>query len=126
MESRRKFLGEVAGLAGSIAVPGKVLGAGLGLRVGFIGFGERGQQLAREVHNSKNVEIAAVADIYQRRREAALPLAPQARAFADYRELLDDRTIDAVFLATPQHLHAVRLPTLSTPVSTCTRSARWR
>ena len=32
-------------------------------------------------------------------------IAPDAKTYLDYRHLLDDKTIDAVLIATPQHLH---------------------
>jgi predicted dehydrogenase len=106
MQTRRKFIGNVAtGLAGSFAT-GRVLGANERLRVGIIGAGDRGTQLAREVLACPGVEIAAFADVYARRLEDAAALAPAAKTFIDYRALLDLPALDAVFIATPQHLHA--------------------
>src|SRR5258707_12032447 len=52
-----------------------------------------------------NTEFAAFADIYTKRLEAALKSAPAAKTYLDYRYLLDDKSIDAVLIATPQHLH---------------------
>jgi predicted dehydrogenase len=87
------------GLAGSVLGPERV-------RVGVIGAGDRGTQLAREALASPHTEIAAFADVYTRRLEEARQLASKAAVHQDYRRLLEDRTIDAVFIATPQHLHA--------------------
>jgi predicted dehydrogenase len=95
-----------SGLAGTLAVPVSVLGANSRVRIGLIGAGERGTQLAREVLACGQTELAGVADIYTRRLEAARALAPAARFHADYRGLLEDPGIDAVLIATPQHLHA--------------------
>jgi predicted dehydrogenase len=94
------------GLAGTLAVPSSVLGASNRIRVGVIGVGERGAQLAREALACGNVELAGFADIYPRRLEAARSLAPQAACHGDHRRLLDERGLDAVLIATPQHLHA--------------------
>jgi predicted dehydrogenase len=106
MQTRRKFIGDVAtGLAGSLAT-GRVLGANERLRVGIIGVGDRGTQLAREVLACPGAEIAAVSDIYTRRLEDASKLAPGAKTYADYRALLESPSLDAVIIATPQHLHA--------------------
>ncbi len=107
MQTRRNFLGNVAtGLAGSFAT-GRVLGANDRVRIGIVGVGDRGAQLAREAKACPGVELAAFSDIYLRRLEdAAATLAPGAKTCVDYRELLDDPSIDAVFIATPQHLHA--------------------
>jgi predicted dehydrogenase len=43
--------------------------------------------------------------VYTRRLEDARRVAPSAKTFLDYRYLLEDKTIDAVIIATPQHLH---------------------
>jgi len=104
--SRRHFIGQVAsGLAGTLAAPAGVLGANSRIRLGLIGAGARGTALAREAILCPNVELAAFADIYNRRLEEAKILAPEAKTFADYRALLEDKSIDAVLIATPQHLH---------------------
>ncbi len=105
MDSRRRFIGRVAGgLAGSIA-PARVLGANDRIRLGIIGPGDRGMQLVREALACPNTEMVAFADIYTRRLEAAKKLVPGAKTFLDYRYLLEDPGIDAVLIATPQHLH---------------------
>jgi predicted dehydrogenase len=105
MDSRRRFIGRVAGgLAGSIA-PSRVLGANERIRLGIIGPGDRGMQLVREALGCPNTEMVAFADIYTRRLEEAKRLVPGAKTFLDYRYLLEDPSIDAVLIATPQHLH---------------------
>jgi predicted dehydrogenase len=53
-----------------------------------------------------NVECAGAADVYTRRLEDVKKIAPAAKTYLDYRRLLDDKDIDAVLIATPQHLHA--------------------
>lgn len=93
-------------MAGTLAVPSSVLGASDRIRIGVIGAGERGVQLAREALACGNTELAGFADVYARRLESATSVSPQSKTFLDYRHLLDDRTIDAVLIATPQHLHA--------------------
>jgi len=106
MDSRRRFIGKFAsGLAGTLAVPSGVLGANERIRLGMVGLGERGMQLAREAMECPDNELVAFADVYTRRLEEAKKLAPGAKTYLDYRSLLDDRSIDAVLIATPQHLH---------------------
>ena len=83
-----------------------MLGASDRVRIGVIGVGDRGTQLAREALACGNVELAGCADLYGRRLEAARSLAPNAAIYPDYRRLLEDRNLDAVLIATPQHLHA--------------------
>jgi predicted dehydrogenase len=107
MHSRRLFIGKMAtGIAGTLAVPSSVLGANDRIRLGIIGVGDRGTQIAREALACPNTEFAGFADVYTRRLEDAKRLAPAARMYLDYRHLLDDKSIDAVLIATPQHLHA--------------------
>ena len=105
MQSRRIFIGKVAsGLAGAIAAP-NVLAASDRIRLGIIGAGDRGTQIMREALACPNAEFVGIADIYTKRLEDARAIAPGARIYLDYRHLLDDKSIDAVLIATPQHLH---------------------
>jgi predicted dehydrogenase len=105
MQSRRNFIGKVAsGLAGTLATS-NVLGANDRIRLGIIGPGDRGMQLVREAIACPNTEFVAFADIYTRRLEEARKLAPEAKTYLDYRYLLEDKNVDAVLIATPQHLH---------------------
>lgn len=104
MDSRRNFVGKVAyGLAGTLAAgPSRVLGANARVRVGIIGAGDRGMELANHLRACTNADIAGYADIYSKHRERV------SSAVSDYRELLASKDIDAVVIATPQHLHAAQ------------------
>src|SRR5436305_4099044 len=105
MQSRRNFIGKVAsGLAGTLAVS-NVLGANERLRLGITGPGDRGMQIVREAIACPNTEFVGFADIYTKRLEDAKKVAPNAKTYLDYRYLLEDKSIDAVLIATPQHLH---------------------
>lgn len=104
MDSRRKFIGKVAsGLAGTLATS-NVLGANDRIRIGVVGTGDRGQQLMREAALC-GAEIVGAADVFTRRLEQAKGITPALKAHVDYRYLLDDKEIDAIIVATPQHLH---------------------
>src|SRR6266478_6645562 len=106
MHSRRKFIGQFAsGIAGTLAT-GSVLGANSRIRLGLIGSGDRGMQLVREAITCPNAEVVAFADIFTKRLDEARKMVPAAKTYLDYRHLLDDKSIDAVLIATPQHLHA--------------------
>jgi predicted dehydrogenase len=108
MQSRRKFIGNVAtGLAGTLATS-NVLGANDRVRLGVIGPGARGAELLREALACPRTECLGFADVYQKRLEEAKAIAPGARTWLDYRHLLDDPAIDAVLIATPPHLHAAQ------------------
>ncbi len=81
------------------------LTAGERLRIGIIGPGSRGQFLMSFLVNNPKADIVAVADPYQPSIDGALKLVPKAKAYADYRQLLADRNIDAVIIATPLNTH---------------------
>ena len=105
MQSRRSFIGKVAtGIAGTLAAS-NALGANNRLRIGIIGPGDRGSQILREAVGCENVECVGAADVYTRRLEDVKAIVPGVKTYLDYRHLLDDKSIDAVLIATPQHLH---------------------
>jgi predicted dehydrogenase len=105
MQSRRNFIGKVAtGLAGTLAAS-NVMGANDRIRLGIIGPGARGTEILREALACENVECVGAADIYTKRLEDVKKIAPDAKTYLDYRHLLEDKSIDAVLIATPQHLH---------------------
>jgi predicted dehydrogenase len=106
MESRRNFISKVAtGLAGTFAAS-NVLGANNRIRLGIIGPGDRGLEILRQALECANTECIGAADVYTRRLENVKKVAPNAKTYLDYRHLLDDKDVDAVLIATPQHLHA--------------------
>ena len=106
MHSRRNFMeGVAAGLAGTLVTPARVWGANDRIRLGIIGAGARGQQIMRQAISCPATEMVGIADVYTRRFEEARKFVPQAKTYLDYRHLLEDKSIDAVLIATPQHLH---------------------
>jgi len=105
MSSRRKFLGQVATGIGGLALPQTVLGANEKVRFGIIGYGARGQEIVQDALHCPNTEFAAVCDIYTEQRERAKSVAPAVKTFIDHRLLLEEKDLDAVLIATPQHLH---------------------
>ncbi len=114
MSHRRAFLGSMIGgvtgaavAATGTAATGRVLGANDRIRFGLIGSGSRGKEIFRAALRCHDVEAVAVADVYSRRLDEARAIVPGIATFKDYQALLDDKTIDAVLIATPQHLHAL-------------------
>jgi predicted dehydrogenase len=112
METRREFVtkvvsGTAAVAASSMFPSGRVLGANDRVRLGLIGAGGRGQEIFKVAIRCKNTEPVAVADVYTRRLDEVKKIAPQIKAYQDFRRLLDDKEIDAVLIATPQHQHAL-------------------
>src|SRR5262249_6167413 len=105
MQSRRNFIGNVAtGLAGTLAAS-NVLGANERVRIGIIGPGDRGREILQQALALPNVECIGASDVYTKALEAVKPIAPGAKTYLDHRRMLEDKEIDAVLIATPQHLH---------------------
>jgi len=118
--SRRDFI-QTGATAGALLAAGQVLGApaegkALGanerIKVGVIGPGGRAQAHMRILtdwkREGKPVEIVAIADVFNKHREQAAQLCgvKPENVYADYRKLLDNKDIDAVLIATPDHWHA--------------------
>jgi len=88
----------------------RILGANDRLRMGFIGLGNRGDQVHDgflEFGDSVTTAICDLRDDYldlAARKSRATP----AR-YKDYRKLLEDRNVDAVAIATPDHWHALMM-----------------
>jgi predicted dehydrogenase len=108
--TRRAFVSStVASTVAYAASRDRIQGANSRLRVGVIGCGG----LARGAHipallgmkNTDNVEIVAVCDVYQRNLDLGVK-ATGAKAYTDYRQILDSKDIDYVTIVTPEHWHA--------------------
>ena len=111
---RRTFVSTAARAAAAAAVvgPGPLLRAfGQGppsetLRLGVIGFGVQGLNDANAALRVPNVEVVAAASCYDGHLERARELlGERALRTRDYRRILDDTTIDAVIVSTPDHWH---------------------
>lgn len=84
------------------------LGANEKIVVGFIGTGGQGMSHLHHVAQMKDITIAAVCDVDQSRCEGAARAAGSSpRMFKDFRQLLEMKEIDAVFIAPPGHWHGV-------------------
>ena len=137
MNSRRDFIKKTAIAAAGITigagfpvidVKGTVRGANDRIRMGAIGVGNRGSQLLEIYMQNPDIQLTAVCDIYKpylmRDRQAVDPryFLPQGRPiptmgekfssqvalYHDYRKLLEDKNVDAVCIATPDHWHALQ------------------
>lgn len=119
--SRRDFIKvtglTAAGLAAANVVKAaspagsRVIGANDRIHYGIIGVGGMGGghlNTLKEMAPDENISIAAVCDVFEKRRLKAAEAAnlSAAQAFVDYRKVLDNKDIDIVVIATPDHWHA--------------------
>ena len=103
MITRRSFL-ITSGMTALAST--RVFGANEKLRIGLIGSGRRMRDLCDAADKVAPYEIAAVADVYGKYRDAFKERSNGiATTHLDYRELLDIKDIDAVFIASPDHWH---------------------
>lgn len=112
MLNRRSFIQQLSGGAAAVAgssmfPPARVLGANDRVRFGLIGAGGRGMEIFKAALRAPNTQAVAVADIYSRRLDKARAVVHDLQTHTDFRRLLEDKSIDAVLIATPQHQHAL-------------------
>jgi len=134
--SRRTFIATTGVVSAGIALGAnpvsasaynRTAGANEKIRVGFIGVGNRGSQLLQIFMAQPDCEIAALCDIYEpyttRDRSQVEPryikdmpgqipkmgenFPNKVARYSDYRKVLEDKSIDAVCIATPDHWHAI-------------------
>lgn len=107
----------------------RVIGANEKINMGFIGIGNRGSQLLAAFMKQPEVQIGAFCDLYepylQRDRskvdprylkdlEGQIPgmgetFTNKVERYTDFRKLLENKDIDAVAIATPDHWHAIQM-----------------
>lgn len=98
--NRRNFI------AATAISSSRVLAANEAIRGAIIGSGGRGRYLTANF-KELGVEMAAVCDVYEPNLQAGLKIASSgAKPYGDYRRMLEDKSIDAVVIATPDHWHA--------------------
>jgi len=114
MASRRDFLKTGAGVAAlsSIVRPERVLGANDRVRLAVCGLRGRGMDHVKRFSKVSGVEIAAVCDIDEnvlgtRLKDIEKLDLTKPRTFIDVRKLLEDKSIDAISVATPNHWHSL-------------------
>jgi len=104
--TRRNFVRASATL--TAASYGRVLGANERVRMGYIGLGNRGDQVHEAFLEFSDAPTVAICDL----RDDYLDLAAKKSRgnparYKDYKKLLEDKNVDAVVIATPDHWHAL-------------------
>lgn len=104
--TRRTFLTAASGLA---LAPRRAVASAQGandrIRIGVIGTGGRSRWLMNQLKTVQGIELTALCDVYEPNLDRVMEHAPAARRIADYRRILDDTTIDAGLIGTPDHWH---------------------
>jgi predicted dehydrogenase len=73
---------------------------------GVIGTGVQGRAILSVLARLPNAPVAAICDPYEAALKAATQAAPKAKTYSDYRQMLEsEKGLEAVFIATPSHLH---------------------
>lgn len=110
---RRTFLGTAGASAAALTMAAGTTRAAVERRVvlGLIGTGGMGTNHLKRLAAREDVGVAYVCDVDRKRLDAAAKIVEStagkaAKAVKDLRQVLDDRAVDAVVIATPDHWHA--------------------
>lgn len=123
MENRRDFIKKASASSAAIAVGGtafgfsaksyaNIIGANDKIRVATIGLNGRGSGMSGTFAKQKNTEVACVCDVDKRAMPKAVNSVTRAgqtttpKMEGDCRKVLENKTIDAIYIATPDHWHA--------------------
>jgi predicted dehydrogenase len=108
--TRRDFTKTII-LAGAATASGAVRAAGANerVRLGFIGIGNRGDQVLDAFLKQPDAQVVALCDLSQPFMDfAAKKAGGSPRQFKDYRQMLEMKDLDAVVISTPDHWHAIQ------------------
>jgi predicted dehydrogenase len=77
------------------------------ISLGVIGSGSRGTFVMTVFQKDPSIRVGAICDVYEPNLEHALSVAAKDRpaAYRNYKQLLDDKSVQAVLIATPEHWH---------------------
>jgi predicted dehydrogenase len=116
--NRRSFLkssatATAAAIALPTIIPQRAFGANERLNMGLIGCGGRGHWLSQHFTNLEEATVIAVCDVDTNRRKKSVAHInnihenKDCKSYSDFRELLQNKDIDAVIVATPDHWHGI-------------------
>ena len=107
---RRQFIRQAVGtvlVSPTALSAARILGANDRVNIALVGCGGRGRSDADLLRQIPDVNILAVCDVYEPHAAAATSWAGSGcRSYKDFRTLLEQKEIDAMLVATPDHWHA--------------------
>src|SRR5271166_5346712 len=103
---RRGFLRTAGAALTASLLTGAVKGANDKINIAFIGIGQMGRGNLGYALKRPDVEVVALCDVYQPNLDFGASKAKSARQVKDFREILADKSIDAVCISAPDHWHA--------------------
>jgi predicted dehydrogenase len=115
-QSRRSFLKDTLAAAATVTIAGtkssgRVLGANEVIRLGVAGLNGRGGAHVSAFSKLKDVEIVYLIDpdsrTFNKRLKQLTEQSTKPKLVADVRQALEDKNLDAVSVATPNHWHAL-------------------
>jgi predicted dehydrogenase len=121
-DSRRDFIKKTIAASAAISLGGilpafsaksygSILGANDRIKVGIMGVNARGLALARNFSQQKNCEVIYISDVDTRAMETCIGTVEKIqnkrpKAAPDFRKALEDKSLEAMVIATPDHWHA--------------------
>ncbi|MCD6220631.1 Gfo/Idh/MocA family oxidoreductase [bacterium] len=75
------------------------------LKVGIVGFGTRGRGIVNNILSIDEYEIIGVCDIRKELKEDVEKIGKDVRFFTDYKKLLEQEDVEAIFISSPQFTH---------------------
>jgi predicted dehydrogenase len=111
--TRRSFLQKTALATGALtfSVNQRVLGANSDIRVAVVGFHGRGSDHISGLRNVKGVRLVALCDVDKHVLgngvESAKKRGENVQGYSDIRKLLENKDVDVISIATPNHWHAL-------------------
>ncbi len=123
MTSRRKFIKNVAASSAALSIGGmafgmsaksyrNIIGANERINVAIIGVNSRGKSMSGTFAGQKNASVGCICDVDERAIPNAVKTAMDVnpditpKTEKDCRKVVEDKTIDAIYIATPDHWHA--------------------
>jgi predicted dehydrogenase len=108
---RRQFLAGAGAALTSSLFTGQIRGANDKIALGFIGLGMQGTSNLGNALLAENAQVVALCDCYQPALEKAAATVrakygSDAKSVKDFRQVIADKSIDALCVSTPDHWHA--------------------